>query len=313
MRKIWILFLLAMLSVVTHAQINLVPNPSFEDTLTCPHFASQIDRAVGWYASKWSPDYFNECDWLNGNTSIPGNFRGYQYAQDGVAYAGIITYATNGSNFTESFTCQLLSPLVTGKKYVISFYASEGDFFYRLSANKLGALFSTVNYDTSNVPPMNNYCQFYSDSIITDTLNWILLQGSFTADSNYKYMTIGRFFDDANTDTIYHPPAFSYAYYYIDNISLIEDTITSVYENSIINQIIIYPNPAHDNIFIKNRLQQINKVEILDVLDKLYGRYYINKNQEDININLSAFQHGVYFVKIYFKENLFIINKLLIL
>lgn len=62
------------------AQVNLVPNPSFEDTVSCPNYANQIDKAVGWHASRNTPDYFNGCDWLTSNQSVPNNFRGYQYA-----------------------------------------------------------------------------------------------------------------------------------------------------------------------------------------------------------------------------------------
>ena len=43
---------------------NLVPNPSFEDTLRCPNAVNQVDSAVGWIAYKGSPDYFLHNLWL---------------------------------------------------------------------------------------------------------------------------------------------------------------------------------------------------------------------------------------------------------
>lgn len=114
--KNYLILPVAMLFVLrVNGQINLVPNPSFEDTVECPHFASEIYKAAGWHTSKYTPDYFHQCDWLNGYSSVPGNFRGYQFAEDGDAYAGIATYSRNAPNFTETFTCQLLSTLIIGK------------------------------------------------------------------------------------------------------------------------------------------------------------------------------------------------------
>ena len=39
------------------AQVNLVPNPSFEDYDTCPDFTSQISRAIGWWPG-YMPGFF---------------------------------------------------------------------------------------------------------------------------------------------------------------------------------------------------------------------------------------------------------------
>lgn len=286
------------------AQINLVPNPSFEDTVECPHYASQIDKAVGWHTSAWTPDYFHDCNWLNGNTSIPQNYRGYQYAQDGHAYSGILTYSSGWSNFSETMTCQLLSPLIIGQKYLFSFYVSEGDLFYRLSANKLGVLLSTVNYDTASPPPMNNYCQFYSDSIITDTLNWVLLKGSFIADSNYTYYTIGRFYDDAHTDTICSPPFYPYAYYYIDNISLIGDTTTSVFELKSTDKIMAFPNPCIDKLSIRITENVKSKIEIIDAFGNKLQVQKEGIEHETLILNVSNLKKGIYLLKFFSETNL---------
>lgn len=138
-------FLLTVFILLTHvcvAQVNLVPNPSFEDTVSCPFTAGQVDRAVGWYPSRNTPDYFNECDWINGLTAVPNNFTGYQYAHSGVAYCGYISYLKTTPNYRENFTCNLLAPLTIGTKYFISFYVSHADLNYNLSCNKLGVLWS---------------------------------------------------------------------------------------------------------------------------------------------------------------------------
>jgi hypothetical protein len=299
-----------MLSVVTHAQINLVPNPSFEDTVECPHFANQIDKAVGWYASRGSPDYFNECDWVGGATSIPANFQGYQYAHSGIAYSGFIAYYLPAPNQREYFTCQLLSALSIGKKYIVSFYISLGDVFFRLGCNKLGMLFSTTNYTFATPAPIGNFAQFYTDSIINDTLNWVKVSGSFIADSAYSYLTIGNFFDDTNTDTIYLGQPVSYAYYYIDDISVMEDTTTAVSEISLNDGVTIYPNPVHYYLKIKDKKNLLLKVELFNSLGQVIISRTKNEN-EQLDLSVGSLSDGIFYLRIYYKNEKSTYHKLL--
>jgi hypothetical protein len=51
--------------------------------------------------------------------------------------------------------------------------------------------------------------------VITDTANWTLVSGSFVADSAYRYIVLGNFFDDAHTDTVHFIPGPSAAAYYL--------------------------------------------------------------------------------------------------
>ena len=48
MKNIWIFFLPFMVIADAKAQINLVPNPSFELLDSCPDAQDQIDRCIGW-------------------------------------------------------------------------------------------------------------------------------------------------------------------------------------------------------------------------------------------------------------------------
>ncbi|MBL7913482.1 MAG: hypothetical protein JNL49_00420 [Bacteroidia bacterium] len=143
-------FLLIILVALTYgplkAQFNLVPNPSFEDTLSCPIFPDQLEYAVGWFSSWNSPDYYNECDGPNGNQSVPNNPLGFQFAQDGKAYAGLITYSRNGLNYREHISCALISPMQINKKYQITYFISLGNNYSGLASNNHGILFSTVEF-----------------------------------------------------------------------------------------------------------------------------------------------------------------------
>ena len=262
--------LVTVLMLIAHvcvAQVNLVPNPSFEDTVACPNSTNQVDRAVGWYPSRNSPDYFNGCDWINGLVGVPFNAAGFQYANTGNAYCGFISFAHNGPNYRETFTCELSTTLVIGKKYNVSFYVSWAG-KYRMASNKLGILFSTSNYDTSLNAPIGNYCQVYTDSIITDSVNWTLIHQSFIADSNYSYLSVGNFFDSSMVDTIRPLPS-SMAYYYVDDISVTADTTTSVSDLNNLSSLKIYPNPIADVLHIETANYSVSSIELFDATNKL--------------------------------------------
>src|SRR5947208_1800729 len=74
---------------------NLVPNPSFEDTVHCPATSLQnfIDLSSSWYSARASPNYFNSCvsDSI-GLWDVPRNGFGYQLPATGNAYSGLYTY-----------------------------------------------------------------------------------------------------------------------------------------------------------------------------------------------------------------------------
>src|SRR5689334_17274740 len=102
----------------TFAQ-NLVPNPSFEQYDTCPSDISQITKAIGWYAARKTPDYFNVCstDTFQGGhykVSVPTNWVGHRTAASGNAYAGVISCTTQSAFYKEYIGAQLITPLQMG-------------------------------------------------------------------------------------------------------------------------------------------------------------------------------------------------------
>lgn len=304
----WITICLMLLSsITTDAQVNLVPNPSFEDTVSCPNATNQVGKAIGWHPSRNSPDYFNACDWINGQLGVPNNTAGYQFARSGDAYCGLIAYMRNDPNYREDFTCALLNPLTIGIKYNVSFYSSWSG-KYRLACNKLGVLFSTINYNAVNNAPLSNYCQFYSDSIIVDSVGWVLLQGTFIADSNYSFLTIGNFFDSSQVDTIYPIPS-SIAYYYIDDVSVTADTTTSLAAIEGDNGVTFYPNPVRDKLHITSASNNLLGIEIINTV----GQLVLMSNGESFKteIDVSKLKAGIYLLKLNYKNKKTKIHKLL--
>ena len=89
-------------------------------------------------------------------------------------------------------------------------------------------------------------------------MNWTTISGSFISDSAYQYVSIGNFFDDANTtliqmqDTVFDRSA----YYYIDDAYVSSDSLAGgIAEQDVQGNIKTYPNP-----FTKSTNVEVNEV-----------------------------------------------------
>ncbi|HRC33341.1 MAG TPA: T9SS type A sorting domain-containing protein [Bacteroidia bacterium] len=279
--------LLLACSFVLHAQINLVPNPSFEQYVSCPNNTGQVDSCVGWYSVLETPDYYNTCAPYPVN--IPNNVCGYQNSFDGFGYMGLHTFTWIPVNYREIIGAALIDTIVVGNTYNISMRVSRGNWTiqaYNCSAsNKLGILFTTNPITKLTISDINNFASVYTDSIITDTLNWVMLSWSFVADSAYTGLYIGNFFDDNNTDTLVIAAPlgqFGYAYYYIDSINVyctsgncnvgVKDITTnhiSVFYNNTSNELnVIFENNSEFKVSIINTLGQICKTVSISITQK---------------------------------------------
>jgi hypothetical protein len=282
---------------------NLVPNPSFEDTVHCPSTLTQIDAAAGWSSANaiGTPDYYNTCASDPGLTP-PATYFNYQNPLTGNAYAGIVTVYFPGTNPDprEYIGAQLNNSLQTGTKYFVSFYVSRAYAIaqhYILATNKFGVLFSTVAYSVTNPAPENNFAHVYTDSIITDTLNWIQVKGSFVADSAYQYINIGNFFDNANTDTLNFGDTLAHsAYYLIDNVCVSTDSLTcyslvGVIEIKNESEISLSPNPFSNTLTITSKINQPLEITLYDITSrKLLHQQFTNST----SINTSHLSKGIY-------------------
>jgi len=278
---------------------NLVPNPSFEIYDTCPsgvgdNLTDEVRRAIGWSSFRNSPDYFNACADSASYVSVPNNGFGYQPAYDGNAYCGFQTFFT--TNYREIIGCQLSSPLIIGTKYYVSFKLARAykalPFGVGGASNKIGARFSTISYNEFTNPTLiNNFAHVYTDSIITDTLNWVNIQGSIIADSSYQYLGIGNFFDDNHTDTIQ-----GRCYYWVDMVCVSTDSLTCIgsgegipeSNNNPPNN--IFPNPAFSTITIKGK--GITTYIISNTLGQVIKEGKLNGDETTIAV--SALPNGIY-------------------
>ncbi len=286
---------------------NLVPNGSFEEYTTCPFNTGQIDRATGWTSFRSSPDYFNSCADITSAVSVPKNDAGFQYAADGDAYIGVITYEASAPNEEnlEIVGAELATPLVAGYKYFVSFKVNMAT-IHRLAgnvaSNKIGVSFSTSSFNWSNNPkPINNFAQVFSNNIIQDTANWITISGSFIADTAYRYIMLGNFFDTAHTDTIVvandAPSPYYFSYYFIDDIRLSPDSSFVSDIQTISNKIdfSVYPNPAADFMTVSFNDNQLHQITLYNSVGEVMMTTSATKQN---TINTAVFSKGVYFLKV---------------
>jgi len=297
---LFIVFIFA--SVCGYAQ-NLVPNPSFEDTLGCPQGYPDLDtKCQNWKSFRLSPDYMNDCSSVCGYN----NQYGYQQPNSGKAYAGFGAYQTTVPESREHIGVQLSTPLTIGTKYYISFYVSAAfNIQMNIACNKIGALLTTYQYnDSSGSNPLPNSSTVKTDSIIADTILWKKVSGAFVADSSYQYLIIGNFFDDANTDTLHLPDSgFGYyvSYYYLDDVCLTTDSIyaetwTGIHEQVIENSFIVFPNPANELVHLQAS-KQMNYVEIYNIFGQIVYSKEITASF-DAELNINDIPSGLYIVKV---------------
>ena len=125
---IWILMALT-LALPAFAQ-NLVPNPSFEVYGACPddHLSNAGLSIPPWMnGNMGSCDYFHPCG--TGGATVPDNWAGFEFPQDGNAYPGLTVKSNGGFDFREYLQTILVDPLVAGVTYHVSFYVSLGENF----------------------------------------------------------------------------------------------------------------------------------------------------------------------------------------
>ncbi len=237
-----------------------------------------IPGVTGWTTpTPHTPDYFNA--WATPTVGVPCNVFGNQNSAPSIApgdgYLGIIWgyYLPNSSlDYTEYIQAPLLSPLVAGKNYVVSFLVSRADYAPYLipalsvyfskniicepSPNPIGIISSTniAAYTCTNT------------SILNDPNNWQFISFCYTATGGEKFITIGRPNFPPYSSTQYNigttspsnfcpspspfPNISYYAYLFIDNVSVrpLDVTITTNTNNcSLVGNTGLCLDTSYDN------------------------------------------------------------------
>jgi len=242
----WIYYiLLIQFGVSVNAQTcteNLVPNPSFEDTVSRDY--TQLQDLQFKHLTHWicpngtSPDLLNTCYSADFNCNIgsfpyygvPENLFGYQHPFDGNAYAGfgvISKYIIHefGYDYREYIQTKLKEPLKPCTEYSVSFYVSLADSCMDASPHVMFHVSKDVLQLSENVLIELKQPTFSGiGSVISDKLNWTNISYNFFAEGGEEWLTIGNFatpFDTLDM-LLLNNEGYNETYYYIDMVELCE-------------------------------------------------------------------------------------------
>lgn len=260
-----LMHILVLFTLFQSSAQNLVPNPSFELKTDCPWGGGLSLVLEGWFeaGTVWSVDYFNRCD-VSGDYSVPSNTTFYQDDNRGCdGYVASVLWNTFSQNAREHIGIELNEPMVVGERYYLSFATVRSGTHNKwdLPIRNVSMRLSEVEFIAPN-GPVDNFAHLTSSTIIQDTMNWVRITGSIIADSAYRYVYLGNFFTDSNTETMTlncSGCSNSQAYYLFDDVCISTDS-TYCYE-------------LIDNIACNVGLDEINKPtkQLIRVTD-LMGR-----------------------------------------
>lgn len=281
-----------------------MPNPSFENVIQCPFSFDLEAYTTNWKSARASPDYFNACA-TNTIAGVPNNQLGHQLASSGNAYIGMLTYRSDNAVYTEAASVQLLSPLAVGQTYYVSFKVNltlESYTGSMAANNKIGVQFTKSSYSPSSQAPINNYAHVWTDSIITDTMNWKIVKGVFVADSNYTHLMLGNFFDKQYIDSMIYGSTFG-AYYYFDDVCVSTNSTTCFQPAGLKEQdkpgtdLSFFPNPFSDKLTIKKK-ESAKSIDIF--IYNIAGELvYEEKNiRYSTTIDTAKFDSGLFLVQV---------------
>jgi hypothetical protein len=244
MKKITFFFLI-LLSIKLQSQINLLPNPSFETTLSCPASAGCWNSCANWnnisfntgFGLWGTPDYFHPCG--SGGTAPPATFAGTCNVHTGNAMAALIMYNVPFPNYREYLSTQLNCSMQPGLTYTLSFWITNGTGIISPWVIKnIGVHFSTIPLTQNGWSVINVIPQCEVTSIISTSV-WTQYTFTVIPTATWNYLTIGSFRNDvSNTPTMFFPnpggnPS-SYANYFFDDIVVLApaNTTSTIVMNS---------------------------------------------------------------------------------
>jgi gliding motility-associated-like protein len=262
MRKLQIIVYLILASYHLNAQKNLVPNPGFDSPCSIWSQGLPISLFPSEYGLYWIGDGGNgiildSCQIIRPDLKYPysvpptadGLFSNYQPALSLYGYGVISVYGRNYRNYLIS---PLTNTLEEDKAYLLRFYVSPlypdertMEWIYN---DAVGMTLTPllINYGKRElklgVPnPYFNIKPIIENKgkLLTDTVNWIKIQGKYVAKGNEKYVVIGNFRkDDETMLKRVNPNLFTTIYNTYNNFFLVEDAIVSPF------------NPLPDTVFL---------------------------------------------------------------
>jgi gliding motility-associated-like protein len=307
------LFILLFFFYKNKSQTNLVPNYSFEQMNNpCASLMTVIPfYLLNWYsASISSVDYYNTCantilypDW----STVPYCNYGFQFPKTGNSFVGLATYAPEPisggdsiNHICEYITVKLNATLKANVCYYGEFYTSLAD-ICKLGTNRIGMYLSQYTFTTSLGSFTNTIqpqVEWDTTKFFTDTLNWVKVSGTFIANGNEQFLTIGNFKDGNHTKrTIITSGFISHfsvlgtksAFHFVDDVVLLEcsDTISIIPEAPVLIPNVFTPNNDGVNDVFKIELKNAFLTNF-----SIYDRWGLLIKSDDLKTHTTVLWDG---------------------
>jgi len=276
---------------------NLVPNPSFEDTLPNPDWggSAYIHNVITeWYTPlPGSADYHSLI-----NPICPNCIASQQMPRTGNAFSGFYTFDTAATNNRECVSVKLIDTLEAGKRYRVEFYVSRYEVF-KYGCGNVGAYFSPAAIMTSNgittyTPQIENNAS--AEPLLNDT-GWTKVSGVFVAAGDEAYLNITNFTPDNLSDTTFVGGGISNnvaAYYFIDDVSVLklEDTIPPMLPIS------LTPSPNNGTMQLRGTFPAGTRIEFFDMLGQRVRQEDVPDGSTPFDIYAPELAAGMYLYRV---------------
>ncbi len=202
-RQQWHLLPLLFICTLFKAQpiANVIANGSFEEVYNCTGPSYPLTIAKYWLSidsTSVAGGYFGIC-----NGSIPLNGNTYQFPHTGNAYVmSTFYYGSTGRGYLKN---RMRQNLQAGKTYCAKFYVNiTNTSTYGMDGFGVyfgNDLIDTITKCTIPLPYISPQVDNTAGNIISDTLDWVPVTGTFVANGTEKYALIGNFKSNAAIDT----------------------------------------------------------------------------------------------------------------
>ncbi|MFK5856188.1 MAG: T9SS type A sorting domain-containing protein, partial [Bacteroidota bacterium] len=225
----------------------------------------------------------------------------------------------SGSSNTWSMDWTAPNPAPSVVKFNAAFNAANGngmtsgDVIYTSLASY--NLFIPPNPQLTGVEPNNQQQGYEGELNITgDETSWTVGVSSvmfvFHDDNNISFSAseISVVGDDMLTIIVTIPEDIEIGSYdvHVDELILengfMVDIYDDIHDNYLTDAVSIYPNPATDNVNIQAPIG--SQINIVDISGRTMAQYIVG-NSSDLNINISSYNSGLYFIQVAHEGNSF--------
>jgi len=199
--NIGLIIVLLGIGTFSNAQ-ELITNGNFNyfDECAPQSLSSSVDLEP-WFWTFGSPDFLHPC--FPASYSVPLSTGGGGQPILGEGYCGILSYSTSVT-LREFVSIELNMALAQNVAYHVSFHVSMMDSIWYATRN-IGVVFTPDEPPTalSALISLEPQVKYEGSGFLDNKEDWTKVEGSFTAQGGERYLTIGNFDTDEETDTLF--------------------------------------------------------------------------------------------------------------